>query len=270
MKEFYTYADRQLEFKYALDQCPDPNDFEMHMHSKCEFCCIFSGKGIFRIEGSEYLLEEGDIFIMRPAESHYIVPKKDEPYERISLHFDKELFSEFDPAGILTEAFFNRPTGTLNRFSIRDFEKTEIPLLIERLKKKNDNTRLHIISCLLPILFELYSDFPFKKMTYSKSHDSRIVQIINFINDNLYKEISLDSLCEKFYISKSQLCRSFKKATASTVWEYITAKRLVFARELIESGLSPTKVYVQCGFSDYSSFYRAYKNHFKASPKQRL
>ena len=269
MKDFYTFSDKQLEFKYALDQKPNPKDFEMHMHSKCEICCIFSGKGIFRIEGSEYLLEEGDIFIMRPAESHYIVPQKNIPYERISLHFDKELFSHFDPDGTLTEVFFNRPTGIGNRFNLKDLENTDIPMLIERLKEKSNNTRLHIISCLLPLLYELYSDFPFKKTDYSKSQDTRIVQIISYINDNLYKELSLDSLCEKFYISKSQLCRSFKKATASTVWEYITVKRLVFARELIESGLNPTQVYRQCGFSDYSAFYRAYKSHFAVSPKDK-
>lgn len=268
MKDFYTYADKGLEFKYVLDQKPDPKDFEMHMHSKCEFCCIFSGKGIFRIEGSEYLLEPGDIFIMRPAEAHYIVPDKNEPYERISLHFEKDIFSEFDPDGTLTQVFFNRPTGALNRFNLKDFENTELPLLMERLKEKSDNPRLQIVSCLLPILYELYSDFPFKKIDYSKSHDTRIVQIINYINDNLYKELSLDSLCESFYISKSQLCRSFKKATASTVWDYITAKRLVFAKELMESGIRPTKVFRQCGFSDYSSFYRAYKNHFNVSPKE--
>ena len=162
--------------------------------------------------------------------------------------------------------------GSYKRYwnNLKDLENTDIPMLIERLKEKSNNTRLHIISCLLPLLYELYSDFPFKKTEYSKSQDTRIVQIISYINDNLYKELSLDSLCKKFYISKSQLCRSFKKATASTVWEYITVKRLVFARELIESGLNPTQVYRQCGFSDYSAFYRAYKNHFKVSPKDKL
>lgn len=77
-------------------------------------------------------------------------------------------------------------------------------------------------------------------------------------------------ISEKFYISKSQLNRKFKRITGSTVWEYILTKRLIFAKELLQNGEHPTTVYLKSGFKDYCSFFRAYKIKFGVSPKNDL
>ena len=70
------------------------------------------------------------------------------------------------------------------------------------------------------------------------------------------------------FISKAQLWRSFKETTGYSPWNYITLKRLIKAKQLIESGEAPTKIFSECGFSDYTTFYRAYKKHFGHSPNQ--
>ena len=79
--------------------------------------------------------------------------------------------------------------------------------------------------------------------------------------------MTLESICEKFYISKSQLNRRFKRVIGSTVWEYVTTKRLILAKELLQNGETPMTVYSKCGFNDYTSFFRAYKSRFFVSPK---
>ncbi len=63
-------------------------------------------------------------------------------------------------------------------------------------------------------------------------------------------------------ISKPQLCRIFKKATGTNMGQYITVKRLVTARKLLHDGAKPTTVYSECGFGNYSTFYRAYVKNF--------
>jgi AraC-like DNA-binding protein len=67
-------------------------------------------------------------------------------------------------------------------------------------------------------------------------------------------------------MSVSQLERVFKQATHSSVWHYITLKRLAAARERIESGSSATDASLECGFGDYSSFYRAYVKEYGRAP----
>ncbi|MBO5783869.1 MAG: helix-turn-helix transcriptional regulator, partial [Clostridia bacterium] len=57
--------------------------------------------------------------------------------------------------------------------------------------------------------------------------------------------------------------------TGSTVWEYVTIKRLIRAREIIGAGTSPTEAAGACGFNDYSAFYRASRRQFGHSPREK-
>ena len=77
-------------------------------------------------------------------------------------------------------------------------------------------------------------------------------------------------LAEKFYISKYYLCRAFHKATGLTVHDYIRLKRLNLARELKAEGKSISEAAMMAGFTDYSSFYRAYLKEYGVSPRNDL
>ena len=79
-------------------------------------------------------------------------------------------------------------------------------------------------------------------------------------------ENRLFSISRRFYLSKSQLNRVFSRATGSPVWEYVRIKRLLSARERLLAGESAVNVCTECGFKDYSSFFRAYKARFGQSP----
>ena len=67
--------------------------------------------------------------------------------------------------------------------------------------------------------------------------------IIQYINKNLHKELNLQLLCDKFFISRAQLCRRFQKATGTSVGKYIKVKRLLACHQLIQEGEKPTRVY---------------------------
>ena len=65
-----------------------------------------------------------------------------------------------------------------------------------------------------------------------------IKNIINYINNHFTSDITLDSLCELFFISKYHLCRIFKQSTGLTVQAYIRQKRLLLVSELQKEGKS--------------------------------
>ena len=48
----------------------------------------------------------------------------------------------------------------------------------------------------------------------------------------------------------------------------VTQRRLIAAKVLIENGNSLESVAEQVGFSDYSSFFRAFKQEYGISPRQ--
>ena len=93
-------------------------------------------------------------------------------------------------------------------------------------------------------------------------------EVITYINEHLSEELSLELLSGHFYLSKPQLSRRFKQMTGTSIWEYIIIKRLMQARRLIRSGEQVMIAAQQCGFRDYSAFYRAYKGRYGRSPQE--
>ncbi len=94
--------------------------------------------------------------------------------------------------------------------------------------------------------------------------------ILTYIFDHYADyDISVLSLCEKFYISESQLRRNILKITGLTTNEYITYLRLTRAkRELVCTQKSIKQIAYECGFSSAYYFSRCFHLHEKVSPKE--
>ena len=101
-------------------------------------------------------------------------------------------------------------------------------------------------------------------------YDKRIVKILEYVNSNLQRKITLGELEKKFFISKYYLCELFRKNTGFSVLEYITYKRVLKAEELMCTGISILEASTTVGFGDYSTFYKAFKKIMEISPKQYL
>jgi len=50
-----------------------------HSHSFFEVCFAFEGQGTFRIKGTDYQVQVGDVFVAKPGESHEIVSSDHNP-----------------------------------------------------------------------------------------------------------------------------------------------------------------------------------------------
>ena len=267
MDERLFYSDQDIAFRYNLDVHPVPESFTMHTHQMCEVYLFLNGRASFRIEGSEYRLERGDLLIMRPAEAHCIQVQPDHPYERLSMHFEPGLFDRIDPEQKLLQVFMDREAGRFNRFAAAEFQDQNYRVMLTRLMEPEHQQRLDIIAVLLELLNQLYRLYQQRGESEPAAESSPLFQVIRHINEHLSEPLSLDSLCEQFYLSKPQLCRSFKRTTGASVGEYINAKRLLQAQSMLRAGSPPTQVCTACGFNDYSAFYRAYRKHFGVSPR---
>ena len=267
MEERLYYSDGDVVFHYDLDAHPVPESFTMHTHQMCEVYLFMNGKASFRIEGSEYKLERGDLLIMRPAEAHCIQVQPEHPYERLSMHFEPALFDRIDPEHRLLRVFMDREAGRFNRFSAAEFPDQNYRVLLSKLLETEHHQRLDVISTLLMLLNQLCRLHEQRGENAPAAEGSLLFQVIRHINEHLSEPLSLDGLCEQFYLSKPQLCRSFKRTTGASVGEYINAKRLLQAQSMLRAGTPPTQVCTACGFNDYSAFYRAYRKHFGVSPK---
>jgi AraC-like DNA-binding protein len=102
-----------------------------------------------------------------------------------------------------------------------------------------------------------------------KSSDSSLKRIIDYINANLTTIKTMDDIADALFFSKSYLGHLFKKETNMGIMEYVRNKKVVRAHTLILNGEKPTEIYLECGFSNYPSFYRAYTSFFGFSPRMK-
>ena len=272
----FSYSDEKIHFHHSVDEHPQSIDFGNnlpHAHKRNEIFYFISGRASYLVEGNVYKLMPGSVLIIRSVEFHKIIIEDDVPYERMAIHFDTDIFSLIDNDLLLLTPFEQRELGIDNYFSPNDIRIGHIYECLKSIDSSPETLelrRLAIISNLFAILYEIKSAFDERAKTSginSKPVKSLPNEIIAYINANLSRELSLDLLSERFFISKNHLNRIFKNATGVTVWEYIKLKRLIMARNSILGGSSAIAACQSSGFNDYSAFYRAYKERFGVSPK---
>ena len=267
MAHIFSYRDEELYSHHSVDTVPDPDAYQMHVHEMMEIYYFISGKGAYLVEGSTYPLEPGDIMIMRSAETHRLTIHPDEPYARIAIHFSPAVLADMDPTQELLRPFLDRPLGRFNHYSARDPRCAHLQSVFRDFNFENvPQVRLNLIGRLLLFLTALNGVFDESGSNYDR--DSGFPgQLVRHVNRHLFEQLSLQSVAEHFYRSRSQISRVFHQATGSSFWEYVTIKRLMAARAMIQRGEKAGSAAIACGFTDYSVFYRAYKNYFGHAPK---
>lgn len=174
---------------------------------------------------------------------------------------------------IRPKPFKDRSLGQLNQYPLAGCPREQFLPFFEHFDDHStkEMCRLNIISTLLSVLISISVQFESLSPAEKYTHDTSIAgQLISAINQNLFSDISLSSISRQFYISQSQVNRIFKRATGASVWKYICAKRLLAAREMILAGTPATAAAENCGFQDYSTFYRAYEAQFHILPSETL
>lgn len=99
------------------------------------------------------------------------------------------------------------------------------------------------------------------------SYKNRINRVFEYIDKNLESDLSLKILSKKALYSPYHFHRIFKFITGETLNEYVARQRIEkSALNLLHTNKTATEIAHQYGFSDNSSFSRAFKKHFGVSP----
>ena len=89
-----------------------------------------------------------------------------------------------------------------------------------------------------------------------------------YVHTHLTEDLSVDSLCAKFGISRTKLYDITREHTNGGLAAWIRQIRLEQAKKLIQStDLSVTDIAEQCGFTDYNYFLRIFKRTYGVSSR---
>ena len=267
MEAITEYIRPLVNIEHYVDDKPKLRKSIMHIHNVNELLFFISGDATYMVEGSEYKLVPGCVMFMRAGEAHMLKVRSSVPYERIVLQFADNYFSDVDPDGKILSVLKDKPLGFFNFFEPDSDFRTYMYNACKNTFDDDESNKLNLKANLTAIITLLTEKYIKRKNIKQDGNKNYIRSIIEYINGNLFTDITLDSICHTFFVNKSQLNRHFKEVTGSTGWDYVIIKRLVAARRLIKDGVKAGIAAEMAGFNDYSNFYRAYKAHFGVSPK---
>lgn len=247
-------------------------DYGIHYHEYYELYYFVEGDVDYMVEGKVYHLTPHSLLLLSPYSFHGVRVNSDAPYTRYFVYFSPEVFPP-EHRKLLLSCFPDNQKNSPKEVFYEHTENYNLLLYLKNLvasQKQPRSIRNHyfdIYTCALLAQINLMSQ-ALRPSPVTNTGSQTIAAILDYINAHANEDITLDILSERFFISKHYLNRAFKKATGTTVIDYVIYKRTIHARQLLYNGHSATEAGLASGFHDYSSFYRAYKKTFGCSPKQ--
>lgn len=198
--------------------------------------------------------------IVIPKESYhqFIIHGDPNSYYRCVLHFDD------------SEELLPLITCSLREIT---FAKAGRKLLsyYETLNTLTKEPSPHRALVLKSVLTLLLNELTIQESTsqQGESQNPVVCQAISYINKNIDQALPIERISRECHLSPSSLSHLFKKEMKISLHQFILKKRLIIAYHKIATGQAPTSVAIECGFHDYSGFYKQYKKMFGRPPSNK-
>ena len=244
-------------------------EFKWHYHPEYELTYIVKGNG-YRIIGNTYEnYKDGDLVLLGPNLPHTWTGKAiyKESFEAVVIQFSKEFigaFLGFEEAEQIKKLFEN---------SIRGISFDANSKLIDSIMTLTELDGMNKILRLISVLHEL-SQTKYKLIApntfhtiVSKKSEMRINEVCLFIQKNFNTAISLKKVANQIYLTESNFCKFFKKATGKTYSDYLNEIRInEAARLLLQTDKTISQISFECGFETLSYFNRVFLKKKNKTP----
>ena len=241
-------------------------------HQIChEISYIVSGEGVFYRNGKAYDVYPNMVFLVNDQDVHSIKSSKDSPLRFMCLGFAlRKEHPDYPKYAHLCSFFDNLQTPLVmdknNLFNLFTLALSEVantdPLSEEMLE-----------SYVRQIIIQSYRDFTSvnkQKINLVDINDTNplIYEIAHYIDANLTKIKKLTDIADMFDYSYAYLSRIFSQTMGIPIRDYYSQRRLEKAAEMLSEDLPISVVSERLQFADVPSFCKAFKAHFKVSPKK--
>ena len=276
MEEMYEKRGYLLE-EFRLFHLKDDRgtNIEYHYHEFYKLVILLSGSGSYTIEGRHYQLTPGDVVLVGSRCVHKPQFEAGISYERVILYISPKFLHENSDKDYHLESMFSGEKGHVLRPT--DEFRRQIHALVFQLESEMGSEEPgHVIlsrSVLMRMLVLIGRELQ-KTDTHLPApvvpKNGKMLEILRFLDANLTEDLSIDDIASRFFISKYHMMRRFRDETGTSIHTYLSDKRLLMARDLIQAGVSATDACFQSGFRSYSAFSRAFVKLFGITPTGRM
>jgi len=257
------YKSEDFVLSHSRHNPANEHTFHHTTNEEYEFMYFYEVSSVYHIEDKEFPVTKGSVVITPPGKPHNFIRTPNSVEDRFHTRINANLFS----SNILNHL-------PKDLFVINVDEDSMLVSLFKKVDYYCQN--IDDEALLRPLLIHTVEEIVYNIILYHKKQNTAanysinplFSKVIAFIDDNIHEDITIDTICKENFVSKSYLHQLFLQRLAKTPKKYIIEKKLFLARMDIRSGKAPTEVYSKYGFSNYSTFYRCYKNILHCSPSE--
>lgn len=264
------YLNSEFRLFHLTDK--ETREISTHYHDFDKITIFLKGKVSYIIEGKSYELKPYDIVLVKHSDMHRLIIDNSQVYDRIIVYISPNFTNAYKTDDYdLNFCFQKAQAERSNVLRIPSLEKSSLFSSIVRLERSFSDSGyaagLYRQVLFLEFMVHLNRAAVKDRLEFLDTKNySKVTEILQYINDNLTENLSIGHIADTFFISRYYMMRQFKQETGYTLGNYISRKRLLLAKELILSGVTPAQACFDCGYKDYSTFSRAYRRLFSESP----
>ncbi|WP_320036394.1 AraC family transcriptional regulator [Halarcobacter sp.] len=247
--------------KTIFEHVKKTNDqFTKHFHDTYTIGITHDGEFKSLHEKKTFYLYKNSTKVINPGEVH---GGDSNSWKYTNFYPSIELVSQ-----IYEQVFFEKKSPIFTEHTIDDIVLCNL-LRQFFINTYSNSDKMETETSLITALSYLIKNYTHKTKTYEPIFNNKpiIKNSIEFIQDSLETNISLDDLALVTNLSKYHFLRTFKNTTGLTPHQYILIKRVEKGKELISKGINLNEIAYHTGFSDQSHFNRSFKRVYGYSPK---
>ncbi len=268
------YFDIDFEVKHIKTRGSQMMD--IHFHDIFEIYIALTDNIKYFVGNRLYIVNRGDIFVFNNLDLHRSIVPPDVEYERMMVLFKHEYIQGMSsPETDLLECFLKRGPDFCHHNTLSNSEMLSFSALMKKASYYLGNNvygsdiyRKTTLAEILLLVNSVYSRQKRQLCHPLKDEYNRIMPVIEYIQDNIDKDLSLDRLAAIFYLSKYHMGYLFRNATGFTINNYIINSRIIKAKELLSDGCNVTDAAFLAGFNNISHFIRTFRKFTGTTPKQ--
>lgn len=261
------YVDTHQDVSYSAQM------LSLHSHAFWEilFCC--SCQNMEYLVGTQrYKLQPGDVIIVAPGVSHKpLFPETMEvPYKRYVLWLSPA-FLELMGSLVPESARADFPPFSLLRTAGSQWKYLEdmFHAGVKEAERRQPNYEAAVLGNTVTLLTHITRAFLSQGAKHSRAEKPELLdRVLSYIEARLSQRITLEETARHFFVSESTIQQTFRQKLGTSFYRCVTQRRLIAAKTMIAQGMSLEGVARAVGFSDYSSFYRAFKKEYGITPRQ--
>lgn len=234
-----------------------------HAHDYFEILLPIDNKKLLFVHHlkKSYEYSRGKAFLISPHEEHYCLSSAFDSVDRFVIQFSENTLSNLTTQHTDLKSLYKTSPLQINIPSVTLNEITTLLAALTETRQhgfgEDIDRNLTFQSVLLHFANMIYCNL---KICPPKTNlNEKALNIMKYIHANYSKNITLDTVCSEFFISKPNANQIFHNATGFSINRYIIEYRIMCAYSMLEKGFPPSEVCRNVGFNSYPHFSRTFK-----------